>query len=103
MKTKMALYDKDFNGIVVETENGHRFGWQVIKDKDGTVHLPRFTESDGTRFFYEQGAADCESFDEDNLFDSQEELYDEVERAVQKYMDVTEDGDIVINLSKEMY
>ena len=24
MKTKMALYDEDFKGIVVETENGHR-------------------------------------------------------------------------------
>lgn len=68
MKTKMALYDEDFGGIVVETTDGHRFGWQVIKDGDGTIHLPRFTESDGARFFYEQEAADCESFDEDGLF-----------------------------------
>ena len=30
MKTKMALYDKDFNGIVVETENGHR---QALRKK----------------------------------------------------------------------
>lgn len=96
MKTKKVLYDDDFGGIVVETTDGHRFGWQVIKDGDGTIHLPRFTESDGTRFFYEQEAADCESFDEDNIFASQEDLYDAVERAVQKHMDVTEDGDIVI-------
>lgn len=96
MKTKMALYDEDFGGIVVETTDGHRFGWQVIKDGDGTIHLPRFTENDGARFFYEQEAADCESFDEDGLFNSQEALYDAVESAVQKYMNVTEDGDIVI-------
>ena len=51
MTTKMALYDEDYNGIVVETTDGHRFGWQVIKDEDGTVHLPRFTEENGTRFF----------------------------------------------------
>ena len=97
MKTKMALYDEDYNGIVVETTDGHRFGWQVIKDEDGSFHLPRFTDSDGTRFFYEQEAADCESFDEDNIFSSQEDLYDAVEGAVQEYMDVTEDGDIVIS------
>ena len=96
MKIKKVLYDDDFGGIIVETTDGHRFGWQVIKDEDGTVHLPRFTESDGNRFFYEQEAADCESFDEDNIFDSQEKLYDAVESAVQKHMDVTEDGDIVI-------
>lgn len=96
MKTKMALYDEDFGGIIVETTDGHRFGWQVIKDEDGTVHLPRFIESDWARFFYERGAEDCESFDEDNIFDSQEKLYDAVESAVQKHMDVTEDGDIVI-------
>lgn len=96
MTTKMALYDEDFGGIIVETTNGHRFGWQVIKDEDGTVHLPRFTEDNGTRFFYEQGAADCGSFDEDGIFDSQEALYDEVVNAVEEHMKVTEDGDIVI-------
>lgn len=96
MTTKMALYDEDYNGIVVETTDGHRFGWQVIKDEDGTIHLPRFVEENGTRLFYEQEAADCESFDEDGIFASREDLYDAVERAVQKYMNVTEDGDIVI-------
>lgn len=96
MTTKMALYDEDFNGIIVETTDGHRFGWQVIKDEDGTVHLPRFTEDNGMRFFYEQGAADCEPFDEDGIFDNREDLYDAVESAVQKYMTVNEDGDIVI-------
>jgi|GEM_PF-7011098 len=95
MKTKKVLYDDNFGGIIVETTNGHRFGWQVIENKDGTVHLPRFVEDNGTRFFYEQKAADCEPFDEDNIFDSQEALYDAVESAVQKYMTV-KDGDIVI-------
>ena len=95
MTTKMALYDEDYNGIVVETTDGHRFGWQVIKDEDGTVHLPRFTEENGTRFFYEQEAADCEPFDEDGIFDSREDLYDAVENAAQKYMTVTEDGTVL--------
>lgn len=96
MTTINAIYDKDFDGIIVETNSGQRFGWQTIKDEDGTVHLPRFIENNGTRFFYEQGAADCQSFDEDNLFGSQEDLYDAVKRNVNKYMTVNEDGDIVI-------
>ncbi|WP_303104119.1 hypothetical protein [uncultured Mitsuokella sp.] len=96
MKTINAIYDKDFNGIIAETEGGHRIGWQVLRDGDGTVHLPRFVENDGVRTFWEDGASDCESFDEDHIFESLENLYDAVESAVQKYMTVTEDGDIVI-------
>nr|DAP99285.1 MAG TPA: hypothetical protein [Caudoviricetes sp.] len=96
MKTTNAYYDEDFNGIIVETEDGHKFGWQVLKDDDGTVHLPRFVENDGVRTFYEDGASDCESFDEDGIFDGRENLYDAVEKAVEEHMEVTAGDDIVI-------
>jgi len=91
MKKVNAYYDEDFGGIIVE-KDGHRFGWQTIDEADGTKHLPRYSEIDGERYFYEQEAADCQPFDEDGIFgDDRDALYDAVERA----LTIDSDGDII--------